>query len=121
MIFHTYFIKRCMADLDVQPRKKSSAVPWIIAGVVLLVLLFLLARGCNVDPTDTVAEGPDTIHTDATRATTSDSSTTDKWYNVNLDAPPVSYDELSKQDVETRDDDRFGIYSIGENILFDEG
>jgi len=42
-----------MAELDVQPRQKSSAVPWIIAGLVLLVLLFLLARGCNGDTVNT--------------------------------------------------------------------
>jgi outer membrane protein OmpA-like peptidoglycan-associated protein len=110
-----------MADLDVQPKKKTSILPWLIAGVVLLLLLFLLSKGCNDAANTAATSSTDTTVRGATRVTTSDTTATDNWYNVNLDAPAVSYEELGDKDVETRGNDNYGIYSLGENILFDEG
>lgn len=35
-----------MAEIDVQPKKKSPGL-WIIGLIVILALLFFLLRGCN--------------------------------------------------------------------------
>lgn len=40
-----------MANLDVQP-KKRSILPWILTALAALILLFLLSRGCNDNEVD---------------------------------------------------------------------
>lgn len=111
-----------MADLDVQPKRKSGSIlPWILLGLGVLALLIFLARGCN-DKTD-----------DNTAAVTTDSATTtgtnnaagardgDNWGDVDFNAPAVSYSEITDKNINVRGNNNYGIYGLGENILFDEG
>ncbi len=114
-----------MADLDVQPKKQTSWLPWLIAAIVLIGLLFFLLRGCN--KTDAVATTGDTTNTATTDAnaagavgtTTPAAGSGANWDNIDRNAPAASYDEITDKNINVRGNENYGIYSIGENILFE--
>ena len=107
-----------MADLDVQPKKKgSSLLPWILLGLGVLALLFFLARGCNDNTADDAAVTTDS----ATSSVTTTNEARDNWSDVDFNAPAVAYDEVTDKNINVRGNENYGIYGLGENILFDEG
>lgn len=108
-----------MAELDVQPKRKSSILPWVLLGLGILALLIFLIRGCgDRDKTDTRATTTDTVSS-TTGAVTSSAAAA--WDSVDFNAPRVRYEEITNKDIDVRGNDRYAIYGLGENILFDEG
>lgn len=106
-----------MADLHVQPKKQTSWLPWLIGALILLGLLVFLLRSCN--KTDAVA-GANTDSTGAAVATTTPAgTTTPDWADVDRNAPAAKYDEITNKDISVRENGNYGIYSLGENILFE--
>ncbi len=112
-----------MADLNVQPKQKKSVIPWLLLALGIIALIFFLMRGCN---NDKGKEGA----TDSTSASTSNSTgtTTDAtgargqaWGDVDFNAPAASYEEITDKNIDIRGNNNYGIYGLGENILFDEG
>jgi outer membrane protein OmpA-like peptidoglycan-associated protein len=115
-----------MADLDVQPKKKSkSGLPWILLGLGVLALIIFLLRGCNDDNNaDSIGAAPDSSANNNNMAQAGDASTNavaDWWDNVDMNAPAASFDEITNKDISVRGNEKYGIYGIGESILFDEG
>ena len=108
-----------MADLHVQPKKQSSWLPWLIAAIILIALLAFLLRSCN--KSDAVAgTTTDSTATGSAVATTTPAGTkTPDWADVDRNAPAASYDEITDKDISVRGNDNYGIYSLGENILFE--
>lgn len=115
-----------MADLDVQPKKKGSILPWILLGLGIIALLFFLARGCNNDTTT------DGVTTDSSTSAVPDASSGNMaattptnagsdWSDVDFNSPSMAYDEITNKDISVRGNNNYGIYDLGENILFDEG
>ena len=45
----------------------------------------------------------------------------DRWHDVDWNSPVIKYDEIKGNDVEVRGNDRYSIYSLGENVLFSTG
>jgi outer membrane protein OmpA-like peptidoglycan-associated protein len=116
-----------MADLDVQPKKKSGSIlPWVLLGLGLLALIIFLARGCN-DRTDTTVDDRAAATTDSAGSTVSNAtngaaaSVRNWWDDVDFNAPTTRYDEINSKDVDVRGNDRYGIYGVNETVLFDEG
>ncbi len=121
-----------MAELSVQPKKKSI-LPWILLLLGILALLFFLFRSCNNNTSGNGAATSDTAvsrnenNTDsaamngnaATDPGMQTVAATSGWEGVNYNAPAVSYDEITDKNIEVRSDDKYAIYSLGENILFD--
>jgi len=120
-----------MADLDVQPKKKSKSIlPWILLGLGVLALIIFLARGCNSKTDDdvTAAPTPDSGSVVASGtgavAQAADSTSTNVanwWDKVDMNAPSAKFDEITNKDINVRGNDRYGIYGVGEEILFDKG
>lgn len=111
-----------MADLNVQPKKKSSWLPWLIGAILLLALLFFLFRGCNkndhnVTGADTTAAAATT--TDTTAKVGATTSGAGDWSTIDRNAPAVSYEEITAKNISVRGNDNYGIYSLGEDVLFD--
>lgn len=104
-----------MANLDVQPKKKASIIPWILLILGLIALLFFLFRGCNDDKTST------TTTTDSTTATTTSPAVSTNWDSIDFNGPAVNYDEITDTAINVRGNENYGIYGLGENILFDHG
>lgn len=106
-----------MADLDVQPKKKSSILPWILAALGVIALLFLLMRGCDNDKQAAVTT--DTVSTTDNTAVVPNTGL--DWNDVDFNAPSANYDEITDKNIGIRGNNNYGIYSVGEDILFDEG
>ena len=117
-----------MAELNVQPKKKSSFLPWLIGAIILIALLFFLLRGCNNNNNDqngtttdtTASAAPADTTANATVGTTTPQNAGD-WSNIDQNAPAASYEEITDKNISVRGNDNYGIYSLGEDILFDEG
>jgi outer membrane protein OmpA-like peptidoglycan-associated protein len=130
-LFNAYFIysikilnRPIMAELDVQPKRKSPWLLWLVLALVLAAILFFLLRGCNKDDGQGAATTQTT--TDSGAAATGDPGangavtgvTTPTWDSINFNAPAANYEEITNRDISIRGNDNYAIYSIGENILF---
>ncbi len=100
-----------MADLNVQPKKKSI-LPWILLILGILALIIFLMRGCN-KTNDTAV-----VTTDSVKST---GDTARGWNDVDFNAPAATYPEIKDSNITVRGNNNYGIYGLGENILFDEG
>ena len=114
-----------MADLDVQPKKRrGSILPWILLALGAIALIYFLTRNRSDNDRDDAAV---TTTTDSTSTTTTSANTAmgardgDNWNDVDFNAPAAHYDEVTNKDIDVRGNNNYGIYGIGENILFDEG
>ena len=109
-----------MADLNVQAKKKNSWLPWLLLILGLIILIVFLMRGCNNDKDD--QPKADTTASAAAAGTTAGAAAaTTGWNDVDFNAPNAAYDEITDTNISVRGNDSYGIYSLGENILFDEG
>lgn len=107
-----------MADLNVQPKKKSI-LPWILLVLGILALLFFLIKGCNKSD-NTQAVATDSVSSAAAPTDTTTASN-GNWDNVDFNAPAATYPEITDTNIVVRGNTNYGIYGLGENILFDEG
>lgn len=109
-----------MAELDVQPKKKTSWLPWLLLALGLIAGLFYLLKSCNKDK-ETVATTQSTTDT-ASNTTGANQAvagvTTPTWDSINFNSPEAKYDEITNHDISIRGNDNYAIYSIGENIIF---
>ena len=107
-----------MAELHVQPKKRASILPWAL----LLLLIAALVYWFLIRKHDNTASTPaNTADSSTTRPSTASETTTDNWSDVDFDAPTMQYDEVTNGDIQVRGTTNYGIYGLGENILFDEG
>jgi len=91
-----------MAELNVQPKKRSPIL-WIILAIIALAVIFYLIRNSetkNHGTTDTIAK------------------TVASWNTVDFNAPVTPYEEVTDQGIVIRGNDQYTIYGLGENILF---
>jgi outer membrane protein OmpA-like peptidoglycan-associated protein len=117
--FHLQKINQKMAELNVQPKKKKSILPWILLLLGAAVLIWFLTRNRGEDDVANRDTATDTV----TTATTGDGINTasDDWRIIDFNAPAVAYDEITDKNINVRGNNSYGIYGLGENILFDEG
>ncbi|TDE15579.1 OmpA family protein [Dyadobacter psychrotolerans] len=101
-----------MAELDVQPKRKSPWWIWVTLILVILALIFFV-RGCGeTNPTASSA-------TDSTSQISA--ATSPSWDSVDFDAPNATYEEITDTSISVRGTDKYTIYGLGENILFETG
>lgn len=106
-----------MAELHVEPKKKSSILPWILLAFGIAALIWYLAR--NKDE-NKAADTAAVTSTETVQSQSSTEHTAADWGNVDMNAPAVNYEEITDKDISVRGNDNYGIYGVGENILFDE-
>lgn len=107
-----------MAELNVQPKKKTSFLPWLLLLLGIAALIWFLATR-HKDDKDVAATTTDT--TAASTTTTAATTTAGDWNGVNFNAPAVNYEEVTNKNINVRGTNEYAIYGLGENILFDEG
>lgn len=121
-----------MADLNVQPKQKKSLLPWLLLALGIIALIYFLGKGCNNDKgngaaTDSVSavNSNSTTSTDtasnATATATTGAGTGAAWADVDFNVPAAAYGEITDKNIGVRGNNNYAIYSLGENILFDEG
>ena len=110
-----------MAELNVQPKKTTSILPWILLLLGIAALIWFLTRDKN-DTNSTATNTTNTTAMDsgANQSTSSNSARAD-WSSVDFNSPAVNYDEVTDRNINVRGNNNYGIYGVGENILFDEG
>lgn len=99
-----------MAELNVQP-KKGSPFLWILLALVALALLFFLIRGCGETRHDGIADSTakDTL-----------AKTVVTWEQVDFNSPATSYEEVTDTSITLSGNNKYTIYGLGENILFEK-
>ena len=114
-----------MAELNVQPKKKTSYLPWILLLLGAIVLIWFLTRNKD-DNNRNIVSNSDTAITTATPATTLATGSAQEtgnsdWNGIDFNTPPMDYEELTNREINVRGTTNYGIYSLEENILFDAG
>jgi outer membrane protein OmpA-like peptidoglycan-associated protein len=120
MLINRYLnIVKIMAELDVQPKRRSPVFIWMIFAILAIAAAILLYRGCNRSAPLKVAT-TDTTRTDTTKADSNVIVTTQPdWNAIDFTIPKSSLDEVTDTAIIVRGNDKYTIYSLGENILFD--
>jgi outer membrane protein OmpA-like peptidoglycan-associated protein len=121
-----------MAELNVQPKKKSP-IGWIVIIIIIvLIILYFIFRGSNsgnnrmnntATDTTSMTNNKDTNHVtanDTNNNTNNAVAATSGWEGINYSAPTQNYSEITDKNIEVRNDNKYAVYSLGENILFDE-
>lgn len=105
-----------MAELHVQPKKKSSILPWLLLLLGIAALIWFLSRRGG----DEVAAAEVDTTTPVTNNSTSTNAAASGWNDIDFNAPALAYEEINDRNIAVRGSNAYGIYSLGENILFDE-
>jgi outer membrane protein OmpA-like peptidoglycan-associated protein len=110
-----------MAELKVQPKKGSSWILWLLLLLGIIAVVYFLTRNNDTDPaTNTIGSNADSVAVnppDNAQAETRDEG----WAAIDWNASRLSADEIKTKDVEVRGNEMYGIYSLNETILFEEG
>jgi outer membrane protein OmpA-like peptidoglycan-associated protein len=110
-----------MAEINIEPRDKGKGFNWLwILGILALIgVVAWLFAGNKEDTEDTVATS--TTEQVAPAVATNDANAEDMWRDVDLNAPAVKHPEIniSSSDFEVRGNDKYSVYSLGENLLFE--
>ncbi|MEB0261229.1 MULTISPECIES: OmpA family protein [unclassified Mucilaginibacter] len=107
-----------MAQLDVQRKRKGSVFIWIIFAIIAIAVAVLLFRGCNksaplkLNTSDTTKK--DTAKMDSNVIVTTEPD----WNAIDFTIPRLKYDEVTDTAIVVKGNDKYTIYSLGENVLF---
>jgi len=114
-----------MAQLEVQPKKKANLWwLWIILGLIAIALFYFITRKSDnrsaeaaaTDTTNSATGGPaPTTSVESVAATQPD------WSGVDFNSPKTSDPDITDRDISVSGNNRYTIYSLGENILFGTG
>lgn len=112
-----------MAELDVQPKqRKTPWWLWLLIGLILLALLFFLVRGCNKKGENVTGTSSDSVSTTTNPgANAAGATTSTNWDSIDFNAPKASYEEITDTNISVRGNENYGIYSLGESVLFSTG
>jgi outer membrane protein OmpA-like peptidoglycan-associated protein len=108
-----------MAQLDVQPKKRGPIWVWIVLFLVGISILFFLMRGCNRSAPLKTDQSDSTMNDTVVKANSTPVATTQPdWNGIDFNIPQSKYDEVTDTAIIVRGNQKYTIYSLGENILF---
>ncbi len=94
----------------------------IKTGIAASALAILLASCSETDKKDNTTNDKDTMVLKNDNASASPTPRADDaWARVDWNAPVVKYDEVKSREVDVRGNSDYGIYGLGENVLFETG
>src|SRR3954466_13291723 len=116
-----------MAETTVETKKRGiPCLGWLFIGIAVLVIILLLMRSCNndnyaINTADTGAAvgatAPNTTTNDTTVAGRTPGA--DDWDDIEKNSQNASYAEVTNKNISVRGNDNYGVYSLGNDILFD--
>src|SRR5688572_22542087 len=110
-----------MAELNVQPKKRSSNsfLPWLLLSLGVIALVFFITRNSDqyIDDARPVAGAEATTYT-----TTSENAARSEWDGIDFNnAPKASFNEIRNNEVEVNGNENYAIYKVDVDDLFDDG
>jgi outer membrane protein OmpA-like peptidoglycan-associated protein len=101
-----------MAELDVQPKRAGFWWLWLLLALVALVIIIFLFKGCNSTSGSAAKDDP-------TSASGTVAVTQPDWDLVDFNAAKASDADVTDPGIVVRGNERYTIYTLGENILFE--
>ncbi len=106
-----------MAELRVEPKKKTSFFPWLLLAMGLIALVVFLSR--RSPEGTTLAEEP-VASTTPDKTVPSGASDDAGWKSINRNAPGLAYGEIKTDRIKVSGTENYAVYDLGEDVLFDK-
>ncbi len=90
-----------------------------LAPIAAFALFFASCTETNKG--NNVTNSPDTAVLKSASEPAPTAKASDAWATVDWNSPIVKYDEVKNTNISIRGNDNYGIYSLGENVLFETG
>lgn len=100
-----------MAELYVQPKRSNPWWLWLLIAIIAIVILVFLFRGCNSKTTNVTT-------TDSTSTKETVAVTKPDWDAVDFNGARTKDEDVTDTAIAVSGNDRYTIYTLGENILF---
>ena len=84
-------------------------------------LVLTMASCSETNQTENVTNHKDTMVLKSEDQAAGTPKAEDAWARVDWNSPVLKYDEVKSADVNIRGNDQYGIYGLGENVLFETG
>jgi hypothetical protein len=109
-----------MAELDVQPKRKSSHsfLPWLLLALGVIALVFFITRNNEQfrDEARPVAGAEATTYSN-----TSENAARGSWDEIDFNkAPETSFNEIRNNEVKIKGDENMAIYQVDADVLFEK-
>src|SRR5215210_7426653 len=94
------FKLKTMAELNVQPKKSTSILPWILLLLGIAALIWFLTRKKDDTTAAATTNSATATTTDSgNNQSTSDNTASADWNSVDFNAPAVNYDEVTDRNI----------------------
>jgi outer membrane protein OmpA-like peptidoglycan-associated protein len=106
-----------MEEIKIEPRKNNYGFLWILGIIVFLTLAIWVFNTTDKDP----SYAENSSYENSGSGSSGGATASSIWRNMSLDAPRIRRPELTiySNDFTTRGNDKYTVYSLGENLLFD--
>jgi outer membrane protein OmpA-like peptidoglycan-associated protein len=107
-----------MEEINYEPRRNRFGFLWVLGIVVFLTLSIWVF---NTSDKDITYSESSTYGVNSGTGSSGGTAASAVWRNLNLNAPLVTHPDIkiSSTYFETRGNDRYTVYSLGENLLFE--
>jgi len=106
-----------MAHLEVKPKSGTPWWLWLLIAIIAIAILLFLLKGCGGKKTAATTDSTITT-TDSSSAKPAVAVTTPDFSNVDFNSPKSSDPDVTDKDIAVSGNDKYTIYTLGENILF---
>jgi outer membrane protein OmpA-like peptidoglycan-associated protein len=106
-----------MAHLEVKPKSGTPWWLWLLLAIVIIAILLFLLKGCN-SKKNVVTTDSTTTTTDSSSAKPAVAVTTPDFNGVDFNSPKSSDPDVTDKDISVSGNDKYTIYTLGENVLF---
>lgn len=102
-----------MDETNRAPKKNNNWLYYLLAIIVVggLIIYFSRSNDSNQHVTEAAASDSSTV----------ESHINSNWSGVDPNIPQANYDELKDSDLQVRANEDYAVYSLNEQILFEEG
>src|SRR3954453_5154888 len=102
-----------MADLYVQPKRKTNWWIWLLLAIILIAVIYFLSKGRNKE-NSTVTNTTQTDTSVSADPTLSSPNGYNEWSNIDFNSPNANFSEIKDKDISVRGNDQYAIYGLGE-------